>query len=59
MELRDSESGEVLARVADRRAAESPFAFEVNNVTAWSEVRRLGQAGRRCCASVSKRSSKI
>jgi hypothetical protein len=42
MELRDSESGEILGRVADRRAAESPFAFEVNNVTAWTEVRRLG-----------------
>jgi hypothetical protein len=41
IELRDSESGEILARAADRRAAESPFAFEVNNVTAWSEVRRL------------------
>ena len=26
---------------ADRRAAESPFAFEVNDVTAWAEVRRL------------------
>lgn len=44
VELRDSESGEVLARAADRRAAESPFAFEVNEVTAWSEVRRLGQS---------------
>jgi hypothetical protein len=42
MELRDSESGEILGRVADRRAAESPFAFEVNTVTAWTEVRRLG-----------------
>jgi len=41
IELRDSESGEILARAADRRAAESPFAFEVNNVTAWTEVRRL------------------
>src|SRR5262245_39591750 len=44
IELRDSESGEILARAADRRAAESPFAFEVNNVTAWSEVRRLASA---------------
>src|SRR5262245_22348527 len=43
IELRDSESGEILARAADRRAAESPFAFEVNTVTAWSEVRRLAQ----------------
>ena len=25
-------------------AQEAPFAFEVNNVTAWSEVRRLAQA---------------
>lgn len=41
IELRDSTSGEILARAADRRAAESPFAFEVNNVTAWTEVRRL------------------
>jgi hypothetical protein len=44
LELRDSQSNEILARAADRRAAESPFAFEVNNVTAWSEVRRLAQA---------------
>ena len=41
IELRDSESGEILARAADRRAAEAAFAFEVNTVTAWSEVRRL------------------
>jgi len=44
IELRDSQSGEVLARAADRRAAESAFAFEVNTVTAWSEVRRLAQS---------------
>ena len=44
MELRDSESGEILARAADRRAAEAAFAIEVNNVTAWSEVRRLAQS---------------
>ena len=44
LELRDSQSNEVLARAADRDAAESPFAFEVNNVTAWTEVRRLAQA---------------
>ena len=43
LELRDSQSNEVLARAADRRAAESAFAFEVNNVTAWTEVRRLAQ----------------
>jgi hypothetical protein len=41
IELRDSESGEILARAADRRAAESPFAFEVNSVSVWTEVRRL------------------
>ena len=44
IELRDSESNEVLGRAADRRAAESPFAFEVNKVTAWTEVHRLAQA---------------
>ncbi len=44
IELRDSESKEVLGRAADRRAAESPFAFEVNKVTAWTEVHRLAQA---------------
>jgi hypothetical protein len=43
VELRDSLSGEVLARAADRRAAESPFAFEANTVTVWAEVRRLAQ----------------
>jgi hypothetical protein len=44
IELRDSESNEVLGRAADRRAAESPFAFEVNNVTAWTQVHILAQA---------------
>jgi hypothetical protein len=44
IELRDSESNEVLARAADGRAAESPFAFEVNKVTGWNEVHRLAQA---------------
>jgi hypothetical protein len=44
IELRDSESKEVLGRAADRRAAESPFAFQVNSVTAWTEVHRLAQA---------------
>jgi hypothetical protein len=43
IELRDSESNEVLGRAADRRAAESPFAFEVNNVTAWTQVHLLAQ----------------
>jgi len=44
IELRDSQSNEVLGRAADGRAAESPFAFEVNKVTAWTEVHRLAQA---------------
>ena len=44
LELRDSDSNEVLARAADRRAAESPFAFEVNKVTAWTQVHLLAQA---------------
>lgn len=41
VELRDSESKAILARVADRRAAEPTFAQEANPVTTWSEVRRL------------------
>jgi len=42
LELRDSVTNEVLARTADRRAAESmPGAISVNTVTVWSEVRRL------------------
>jgi hypothetical protein len=44
IELRDSQSNEVLGRAADGRAAESPFAFEVNKVTGWNEVHRLAQA---------------
>lgn len=44
IELRDSQTNEILARAADRRAAESPFTFEVNKVTAWTEVHRLAQA---------------
>jgi hypothetical protein len=44
LELRDSTTNEILARAADRRSAESAFAFEVNTVTAWSEVRRLAGA---------------
>lgn len=43
LELRDSMSGEILARSADRRAAESAFAVESNPVTSWSEVRRLAR----------------
>jgi hypothetical protein len=44
IELRDSLSNEILGRAIDGRAAESPFAFEVNKVTAWTEVHRLAQA---------------
>jgi hypothetical protein len=44
IELRDSQSNEVLGRAADRRAAESPFAFDANKVTVWTEVHRLAQA---------------
>ena len=44
IELRDSQSNEILGRAADGRAAESPFAFEVNKVTGWNEVHRLAQA---------------
>jgi len=43
LELRDSMSGEILARSADRRAASSSFARESNPVTAWSEVRQLAR----------------
>jgi hypothetical protein len=43
LELSDSESGEVLARVADRRAARSPTGdlTESSPVSNWSEVRRM------------------
>ena len=45
LELRDSVTNEVLARAADRRAAESmPGAINANTVTVWSEVRRLARA---------------
>jgi len=44
IELRDSQSGEVLGRAADGRAAESPFAFEANSVTVWTQVRLLAQS---------------
>jgi hypothetical protein len=43
LELRDSETKAVLARVADRRAAESTYMQEANSVTTWSEVRRLAR----------------
>src|SRR5262249_40600675 len=42
--LPDSQSNELLGTAADRRAAESPFAFEVNKVTAWTQVHLLAQA---------------
>jgi hypothetical protein len=44
IELRDSLSNEILGRAIDGRAAESPFAFEANKVTVWTEVHRLAQA---------------
>jgi hypothetical protein len=44
LELRDSMSNEVLARGADRRAAEATFAGPANSVTVWSDVRRLAKA---------------
>jgi hypothetical protein len=44
IELRDSESNEVLARAADRRAAENAgWPIDANTVTVWPEVRRLAQ----------------
>jgi hypothetical protein len=45
VELRDSLTNEVLARAADRRAAEtSGYAVPATPVTAWNEVRRLGRS---------------
>jgi Protein of unknown function (DUF3313) len=44
LELRDSLTNEVLARVADRRAAEPSFPVNANAVTVWSEVRRLARS---------------
>ena len=43
VELRDSVTNEVLARAAERRAAESAFPIDANKVTVWPEVRRLAQ----------------
>jgi hypothetical protein len=44
VELRDSMSNEVLARAADRRAAESEgWPIDANTVTVWPEVRQLAQ----------------
>jgi len=51
LEFRDSMSGEILARVADRRAAESPFVIEANRVTTWAEIRRLAQTWARLLRS--------
>ena len=45
LELVDSESGAVLVRTADRRAAERRgYMMEANPVTSWAEVRRLANA---------------
>jgi len=44
IELRDSQSNELLGRAADRRAADAPVAINVNTVTGWSEVRLLAQS---------------
>lgn len=44
VELRDSQSEAVLARVIDRRAAEQiNMSIESNSVSNWSEVKRLGR----------------
>lgn len=59
LELKDSMSGETLARAVDRRAAERPDGLEgpgslarTSSVTAWSEVRRVA---RRWARAVTKR----
>ncbi len=45
VELLDAESGAVLLRTADRRAAESRgYMMEANPVTSWAEVRRLADS---------------
>ena len=43
LELRDSMSGEILARSADARAADAAFPIEANTVTTWAEARRLAR----------------
>ena len=43
LQIEDSMSGEILARVVDRRAAESTFAGVSSTVTSISEVRRLAR----------------
>ncbi|MEO7386167.1 MAG: DUF3313 family protein [Gammaproteobacteria bacterium] len=57
LELKDSESGETLARAVDRRAADPVDTGGVNvsrvtSVTAWSEVRRVA---RRWASAVTRR----
>jgi len=44
IELRDSQSNELLGRAADRRAAQAPFVINVKAVTGWSDVSLLAQA---------------
>ncbi len=44
LELRDSMTGAILARAADRRAASSGYMERADSVTAGSEVRRLGSS---------------
>ena len=44
IELRDSQSNELLGRAADRRAAQAPFVINVKAVTGWSDVRILAQS---------------
>ena len=51
LELRDSMSGEILARSADRRAAESTGGMQANTVTSWNEVRRLARTWARILVS--------
>ncbi len=43
LQIEDSMSREVLARIVDRRAAESAFMGESNRVTNTAEVRRLAR----------------
>jgi hypothetical protein len=59
LELKDSMSGETLARAVDRRAAETPDSISgpgsvsrVTTVTAWSDVRRVA---RRWASAVTRR----
>jgi Protein of unknown function (DUF3313) len=56
IELRDSMSNEILARAADRRAAESAgWPIDANSVTVWPEVRRLASSwGQRIVTALEK-----